>query len=94
MTFKKGDPRPPGAGRKPGQPNKHTSEIKALAYNFAPKAIKKLVSLIEHSQNEAVVVSACKELLDRGIGRAVQPHSGEDGTGPVIVRVVTGVPRE
>jgi hypothetical protein len=46
-----------------------------------------------HAENEAVQVAACKELLDRAIGRAVQPHTGEGAEGPVIIQVVTGVPR-
>jgi hypothetical protein len=51
------------------------------------------VRLALHAKNEAVQVAACKELLDRAIGKAVQPHSGEGGEGPVIVQVITGVPR-
>jgi hypothetical protein len=35
--------------------------------------------------NPAVRVAACKELLDRGIGKAAQPIVGE-GEGPVEVR--------
>lgn len=30
MPFKKGDKRPPGAGRRPGQTNKATADIKAM----------------------------------------------------------------
>ena|SRR5437899_5714254 len=93
MPFQKGCKRAPTAGRKPGQSNKNTAEVKALAFESAPKAIKKLAYLIEHGENQAVQVAACKELLDRAIGKAVQPHSGESGEGPVIIEVITGVPR-
>jgi hypothetical protein len=55
--------------------------------------IKELVRLALHATNEATRVAACKELLDRAIGKAVQPHAGESGEGPVIVQVITGVPR-
>jgi hypothetical protein len=59
----------------------------------APKVIAELERLALHATNEAVRVAACKELLDRAIGKAVQPHSGETGGGPVVVQVITGVPR-
>jgi hypothetical protein len=93
MTFKKGDPRPPNAGRKPGTPNKDTASVKALAFEHVPKALKILARLADYGESDAVKVSACKELLDRAIGKAIQPHAGEGGEGPVIVQVVTGVPR-
>jgi hypothetical protein len=93
MPFRKGDKKPPTSGRRRGQPNNNTAEIKALAFEIAPKAIAELARLALHAENEAVQVAACKELLDRAIGRAVQPHTGEGAEGPVIIQVVTGVPR-
>jgi hypothetical protein len=93
MAFQKGHKRIPNSGRQRGTTNKNTAPIKALAFKSAPQAIKKLVYLIEHCENQGVQVAACKELLDRAIGKAVQPHSGESGEGPVIVQVITGVPR-
>lgn len=92
MAFQKGHKRIPNSGRKVGVPNKTTAPIKALALKTAPDVIKELTRLALHSTNEAVRVAACKELLDRAIGKAVQPHSGEAG-GPVLVQVITGVPR-
>jgi hypothetical protein len=88
MPFKKGE-----GGRKAGVPNKKTADVKALAYEHVPKALKKLAYLAEYGESDAVKVSACKELLDRAIGKAIQPHAGEGGEGPVIVQVMTGVPR-
>jgi hypothetical protein len=58
-----------------------------------PFADAELARLALHAENEAVQVAACKELLDRAIGKAVQSHTGEGGEGPVIVQVITGVPR-
>jgi hypothetical protein len=63
------------------------------AFKDAPDMIKELARLALHSQNDAVRVSAAKELLDRALGKAVQAVSGEDGEGPLIVQVITGVPR-
>jgi hypothetical protein len=93
MPFQKGCKRAPTAGRKPGQSNKNTAEVKALAMKDVPDVLKELVRLALHATNEATRVAACKELLDRAIGKAVQPHSGETGEGPVVVQVITGVPR-
>jgi len=92
-VFKAGHKKLENSGRRAGTPNKRTAEIKALAFQSAPDAITELVRLLKHSQNEAVRVSAAKELLDRALGKAMQPHGGESGEGPVIVQVVTGVPR-
>ena len=58
-----------------------------------PHVLKELVRLALHATNEATRVAACKELLDRAIGKAVQPHAGEAGEGPVTIQVITGVPR-
>lgn len=49
----------------------------------APKAIKELARLATASESDAARVSAIKELLDRGFGRAPQAHTGEDGDGPI-----------
>jgi hypothetical protein len=93
MPFEKSCKRAPAAGRKPGQSNKNTAEVKALAMKDVPHVLKELVRLASRATNEATRVAACKELLDRAIGKAVQPHSGETGEGPIVVKVVTGVPR-
>lgn len=45
-------------------------------------AIARLVELAGSGEGH-VAVSACKELLDRGFGRAPQPHDGDGAGGPV-----------
>jgi hypothetical protein len=93
MAFQKGHQRIPNSGRQLGTTNKNTAAIKALASKSVEQIVAELVRLALHAKNEAVQVAACKELLDRAIGKAVQPHSGETGEGPVVVQVITGVPR-
>jgi hypothetical protein len=93
MPFQKGYKRAPTSGRKPGVLNKNTAEIKTLAMKDVPRVVHELVRLALQAKNEATRVAACKELLDRAIGKAIQPRAGESGEGPVIVQVVTGVPR-
>ncbi len=70
--------RTPGAGRKPGVPNKATAEVKDLARVHGAAAIKRLSELLTGAESEQAQVAAAKELLDRGYGKASQPieHSG------------------
>ena len=70
-------------GRQKGVPNKATRDIKALAQNYGPAAIKRLFYLMEHAESEGAQVAAIKELLDRGYCKAAQPVTGADGEGPV-----------
>jgi hypothetical protein len=68
--------RRPGSGRKKGTPNKVTAEINELAQKYGPEAIAELARLATNAESEAARVAACRELLDRGNGRAVQPIQG------------------
>ena len=78
-----------GQGRKPGVPNKATQDIKALAQEHGPAAIRELVRLAHDAKAEQTRVAAIKELLDRGYGRASQAITGADG-GEIITRVIYG----
>ena len=77
----------PGAGRPKGAPNKSTADIKALAQKHGEAAINKLVRLLD-SEDERTVIAACKELLDRGYGKAPQSITGEGGEGPIVIEIV------
>jgi hypothetical protein len=74
-------------------PNKNTAEVKALALKDVPHVLNELKRLALHATNEATRVSAIKELLDRAIGKAVQPRSGEAGEGPVDLPRRRYIPR-
>lgn len=76
----------PGAGRKPGIPNKVTAEIRSLAQLEGPATIARLVKLRSH-KNGSIAVAACRELLDRGYGKATQHIAGEGG-GPLTIQVI------
>ena len=70
-----------GAGRKPGQKNKATAEIKALAQKHAPEAIKKLIELMKDKDTPAATQrAAANDILDRGYGKPAQAVTNEDGT--------------
>lgn len=63
----------PGAGRKPGVPNKATGDVKALAQEWGEKAIKALADIATGPEHPAAArVSAASVLLDRGYGKAKQ----------------------
>jgi len=81
---------PKSGGRQKGTPNKITADIKEIAQSFGEEAIKSLVEIVRDGEApHAARVSAVKELLDRGYGKAKQAleHSGG-----MTYNVVTGVP--
>jgi hypothetical protein len=87
---KKGGARP-GAGRPKGAVTKATADIRALASQYGPAALKELARLAEHAESEAARVSAIKELLDRGYGRSPQPITGHEGGAIVHEIHIVGV---
>jgi len=78
-------------GRKAGTPNRATAEIRQVAMLHGPAAIKRLAVLMRGPG--PVAVAACRELLDRAYGRSPQPIDGDGQGGPMIINVITGVPR-
>jgi hypothetical protein len=78
-------------GRQKGTPNKATREIKELAQKHGAEAIEALVKIMRSSDNEASRVSAIRELLDRGYGKATQPLSN-DQENPLPPVYYMGVP--
>lgn len=76
-------------GRKAGTPNKATASIKEIAQQYTEQAVNTLVSVMAGGEGipAAAQVSAAKELLDRGYGKATQSieASGPDG-GPITVK--------
>ena len=77
-------------GRAKGTPNHATADIRELARVHGPAVIQRLVAL-SHNPSGAVAVAASRELLDRGYGKAPQPHDGDGQGGPVVLKVITGV---
>lgn len=74
-------------GRPKGALNKSTKDIKALASKYTPQVLNTLVNIMDKSESDAARVSAAKELLDRGHGKAPQAITGVDGGAlTVIVR--------
>jgi hypothetical protein len=82
-------------GRRPGTPNKHPSEIKAIAAQHGPAIISKLAELAgvvpgNAAELQTVQVQAMRELLDRGFGRPTQPLSGDADGPPLAIEFTWG----
>lgn len=87
-------PRPKTGGRKKGTPNKATASIKELARQYTTEALEALVGVLRNSETDAAKVSAAKEILDRGYGKATTVVAGDDEGGPIRaiteIRLVSG----
>ena len=63
---------PKAKGRKKGTKNKATVELKKATQKHAQAAIDALVELVDEGEPDTARISAAKELLDRGYGKAPQ----------------------
>jgi hypothetical protein len=63
-------------GRKPGVPNKANAEIKAVAQQYGPEAIERLVDLMRGNDPD-VALKAANALLDRAYGKPAQMLQGD-----------------
>ena len=63
-----------GAGRKLGSLNKITREVKEMAREHGPAAIKHLVHVMKNGSSEQAQVTAAREILDRAYGKPTQYH--------------------
>lgn len=79
-------------GRVKGTPNKATADVKAMAMQYAPAAMKELARLCVEAESEPARVAAIKEIMDRAYGKARQPLVGDDASDPI--RVLTKIALE
>lgn len=79
--FQKGQPRPPGAGRKPGQRNKATRDVREATQLKGAAALRELWKLCTNAQDEKVRKAALDTWLAYAFGRPVdrQELTGADG---------------
>ena len=90
-----------GRGRPKGTPNKATTEVRALAQEYGPSAIRRLAvlgGLVPANQlrqgevpstNETTITLACTRLLERAYGYPSQPmeHSAGEGWEEMLDRL-------
>lgn len=95
MTFKKGQ-----SGNPQGRRVEQTPWAEALricANEVDATGIRRLRRLAIKAFDMAIYdgnIEAMKEIGVRLDGKPVQPLSGADGEGAVLIRVITGVPRD
>jgi hypothetical protein len=80
--FSEGHPRI--GGRSKGTPNKLARPIKELAASYGPEAVETLIQIMRASENEGTKLAACRELLDRGYGKARQITQLEGAEGKAL----------
>lgn len=69
-------------GRAAGVPNKATASLKEIARQYTQEAVEALISVLR-TETGAAKVSAAKEILDRGYGKASTVLSGDEDGGPL-----------
>jgi hypothetical protein len=79
-------------GRQAGTPNKSTAAIRELAQQYGEAAMAELARLAVEAESEAARVQACREILDRGYGKATLPVRGGDDVEDGPFYIITGVP--
>jgi hypothetical protein len=77
----------PGQSGNPAGRPKIASEVKELARAHCPKAMRRLIQLVD-SEDERVAFMASKELLDRGWGRAPKAEDEDGERSRVTVNIV------
>jgi hypothetical protein len=76
-----GKPFEPGKSGNPGGRPKQIAEVRDLAREHTPDAIRILAKWMKQDDNPSAAVAAAREMLDRGWGKAAQALTGENGEG-------------
>lgn len=76
-----------GQSGNPGGVSKAVAAIKKMALDACPDAFRELVRISKESEDERTRVAACKEIFDRGLGKAAQALevSGAEGAPLTII---------
>jgi hypothetical protein len=79
-----------GQSGNPGGRRKHDVTVLELAREASPRAMGRLIELIEHA-DPRTAISAANSVLDRAFGKPTQPISGDDDKPPVQVATTPSV---
>ena len=66
---------------------KAPADLRSLARLHTTACLKSLAGIATNGKSESARVTACGLLLERGWGKAVQPHAGADGEGDIRVTI-------
>jgi hypothetical protein len=61
-------------------------DLRSLARSYTEMCVRQLASVANQSESDNARVSACALLLERGWGKAEQPHTG-DGGGDIRITI-------
>ena len=68
---------------------KTPADIRSLARRHTETSLRTLVQISASKKAPAAArVAASTALLDRGWGKATQPHSGDAEGGPIVVEII------
>ena len=75
---------------------KAPADLRSLARAHTELSVQTLAGIARNSTSDQARVSAAQALLDRGWGKAIQPHAGDDGNGriQVVIRQLIDVTGE
>lgn len=82
MTFK------PGTSGNPGGRPRGEREVLELARESSPRAIGRLIELIEH-EDPRTSIAACNAVLDRAFGKPTQRLAGDPEGAPIQLAAQT-----
>jgi hypothetical protein len=82
-------------GVSPRQMAKAPADLRSLARAHTELSVQTLAGIARNSTSDQARVSAAQALLDRGWGKAIQPHTGEEsGEIRVVIRQIIDVTGE
>ncbi len=87
MAFPKGQPRPAGAGRKKGTPNKQTVEVRAAIARFAESTVEDFARWVAEIEDPAKRCDIYLKAIEYHIPKLARSEVVGDGGGPIRVTV-------
>jgi hypothetical protein len=84
LAFQKGQSGNPGGRRKPDE------VVVNLAREASPRAMGRLIELLEHREPRTVIAAATI-IMERAYGKPTQPISGDSSMDPIDVKVTAEV---
>ncbi len=95
MAFKKGDPQPPGSGRKKGGGNKRTpAELLKICEDVGVEPFEDLLKLSKSTRDEGIKVACLKECAKYIYPQMRSTEISGPGGGPISTEVQSSEVKE